>query len=56
VVASDSFGWADEIPKLIRAADAAVEPELVDVAPHGTAGAAEVTWPRWGTGLVRRTA
>ena len=56
VVSSDNFGWADEIPKLLRAKNAAAEPELVIAAANGKLGAAEGIWPRWETGLVRSTA
>ena len=56
VVSSDNFGWADEIPKLIKAKNGAAEPELVTSAATGKSGAEEGIWPRWETGLVRGTA
>jgi hypothetical protein len=33
--------------------DAAVGPEMVNVATSGKSGAEEGIWPRWETGLVR---
>ncbi|WP_426503124.1 glycosyltransferase [Dactylosporangium sp. McL0621] len=43
-VASDCFGWADEIPKLIRAADASAEPDLPAPARRQHA---EEMFPNW---------
>jgi hypothetical protein len=47
VIASDTFGWADEIPRLInrRGAGTASDPVNVIIGPHDHADA----WPRWDT-------
>ena len=52
-LASDTFGWADEIPQLVRGERSPVSAATHAPAParhrHGTV--ADV-WPRWGTGLT----
>jgi dolichol-phosphate mannosyltransferase len=55
VIASDNFGWADEIPKLINAADSVRQNERPGTSP-GAPPTGPSIWPRWETGLVREAA
>jgi hypothetical protein len=55
VVASDSFGWADEIPKLLRGEQAESQDSTLDLADARRCTSAGI-WPQWDTRLVRRTA
>jgi glycosyltransferase involved in cell wall biosynthesis len=55
VVASDSFGWADEIPKLIRGEQVESENATLDL-PDALHSASAGIWPQWDSRLVRRTA
>jgi hypothetical protein len=52
-VASDSFGWADEIPKLIGTGGAAITSTSLSVMADGAAASGEGIWPRWQTKLAR---
>jgi glycosyltransferase involved in cell wall biosynthesis len=50
VVASDTFGWADEIPLLINRPGPALTDELPSAAARPKAGGAEA-WPQWSSQL-----
>ena len=54
VIASDKFGWADEIPRLVDTDDTAPAdeaPDLADTRRYVSAG----IWPRWETKLARES-
>jgi hypothetical protein len=53
VIASDKFGWAEEIPQLVNADDAAPADETADLAATRQVSAG--IWPRWDTKLARES-